>query len=312
MDHRTRRLSEWARHGTGLPQAVAVSGAGLLGLGVVFWVAAHWAYWPRLAQFAILQGAWLACCVAAAQSPAWRTPLAVVAFASLGGLLAYFGQTYQTGADPWTLFATWAALGLPLCLAVRRDGLWAAWALVALTGVALWWQTWQGSPWRHDGNWGPMWLAWALAAVISLALHPTLHAGWAHWRGTGRVAWLTALVLTLLMLGTGAVLALTRPDWGGPWAVAGLLLAGLMGATLRARPRDVAALSAQALLGNVLLVGGLARLLFDGARGSDAGVFLLLGLIAMGALAASVTWILRWSRADAEADGAARQPGGAA
>jgi len=321
MDHRTR-LSHWARHGAGLPQAVATLGAALVGLGVVFWVAANWQHWPPMAQFAILQGAWLAFCLGAAQRPTWRTPLAVVAFAVLGGLLACFGQTYQTGADPWTLFAGWAVLGLPLCLAVRRDGLWAAWALVTMTGVSLWWQTWQGPLWRAAGDWGPMWLAWGVGAALSLALHPTLHAAWARWTGSGRVAWLTALLLTLVMLGAGTLVALVGSSqagpwadtWTGAWAVAVLLLAGLMGATVRARPRDVAALSAQALLGNVLVIGALAKLLFQGARSGDLGAFLLIGVVAMGLLAATVTWILRWARADHSdqaGDAATGQPGGA-
>ncbi len=51
----------------------------------------------------------------------WRKPLAdtprqalLLALAlNIGALLALVGQTYQTGADPWQLFATWALLLLP-------------------------------------------------------------------------------------------------------------------------------------------------------------------------------------------------------
>lgn len=309
MQDRTM-LSDLIRQGARVPQAVATLGAGLLGLGVVFWVAAHWAQWGRLAHFALLQGAWLVFCLGAAQRPTWRTPLALVAFLLLGGMLAYFGQTYQTGADPWSLFATWALLGLPLCLAVRRDGLWAAWALVALTGVSLWWQTWQGPMWRLASDAGPMALAWGVAVVISLALHPTLWPRWAGWLGAGRWAWLTALLLTLVLMGTGAVLALMGQSWVGPWAWSLGLLAVLVVLTLRARPRDVAALSAQALLANVLLIGALARVLFHGARGGEIGLFLLLGLVAMGLLAASVSGILRWARAEASDSEARTVSGG--
>ena len=311
MEHRAT-LSDLIRQGASVPHAVATLGAGLLGLGVVFWVAAHWAQWGRLAQFALLQGAWLALCLGAAQRPAWRTPLALVAFLVLGGMLAYFGQTYQTGADPWSLFATWALLGLPLCLAVRRDGLWAGWALVALTGVSLWWQTWQGPMWRLASDAGPMAIASGVAVAISLAVHPALLPGWARWLGTGRWAWLTALLLTLVLMGTGAVLAMMGQNWVGPWALSLGLLAMLVVVTLRVRPRDVAALSAQALLANVLLIGALARLLFEGAHGGEIGLFLLLGLAAMGLLAATVSWILRWARADGLDSAARAVSGGAA
>jgi len=48
---------------------------------------------------------------------------------SIGGLFAYFRQTYQTGADAWQLFALWAALGLPLCLGVGSVVPWAPWEI---------------------------------------------------------------------------------------------------------------------------------------------------------------------------------------
>ena len=38
-----------------------------------------------------------------------------------GALLALFGQTYQTGADVYELFLTWALLGLPLVIAAQLE-----------------------------------------------------------------------------------------------------------------------------------------------------------------------------------------------
>jgi uncharacterized membrane protein len=37
----------------------------------------------------------------------------------LGVLLALFGQTYQTGVDPWETFFNWALLMLPWTLPAR-------------------------------------------------------------------------------------------------------------------------------------------------------------------------------------------------
>lgn len=42
----------------------------------------------------------------------------------VGALLALVGQTYQTGADPWQLFALWALLILPFAWVAGFDGLW--------------------------------------------------------------------------------------------------------------------------------------------------------------------------------------------
>lgn len=87
---------------------------------------------------ALLGGFFAVMCVGALLRPAARVPLALVALLATGGLFAFFGQTYQTGADPWQLFAWWSALTMPLCLGVRHDALWAAWAIVTMTALKLW------------------------------------------------------------------------------------------------------------------------------------------------------------------------------
>ncbi len=54
----------------------------------------------------------------------WRKPLGdtsrqalLLAIAlNIGALLALVGQTYQTGADPWQLFSTWALMLVPLAV----------------------------------------------------------------------------------------------------------------------------------------------------------------------------------------------------
>jgi uncharacterized membrane protein len=276
-----------------LPKGVAALGAALFGLGVVFWVAANWQHWGRMPRFALLQGALLAFSVGAALRPDWRTPLAVAAFLTLGGLLAFFGQTYQTGADPWSLFAVCAALALPLCGVARRDALWAAWGLVALTGVSLWQRTWQGASWSVAHTW-VLYVAWGMSMFLCLALHP----GLGRWSGAGRWAYRVALLLTLLMLGSGAVDVLFGKNWLAPWLLAMLCLVVLTVATLLAdKGPDLVALSALALLANTLIVGALAHMLFEGHDHGDPIVqLLLLGLVATGLLAFSVTAILRIAR----------------
>ena len=85
----------------------------------------------RRPSYALLAAAAVAVLAAAAR-PALRVPGALAALLATGALFAYFGQTYQTGADPWQLFALWALLTLPLALAARSDALWLPWCLVAM------------------------------------------------------------------------------------------------------------------------------------------------------------------------------------
>lgn len=67
----------------------------------------------------------------------WNLPNAMLLGASimLGALLALVGQTYQTGADPWQLFAIWAVLILPFAYIAGFDLLWLL--IVVLLNVSL-------------------------------------------------------------------------------------------------------------------------------------------------------------------------------
>lgn len=115
----------------------AIAGAALLGLGILFWIAANWDILGRFGRIALIQGILAASLVATWNYPSWRSISALVATASIGGLLACLGQTYPTGADAWQLFALWAVLALPLSFAARSDVVWMPWQLVALLAIRL-------------------------------------------------------------------------------------------------------------------------------------------------------------------------------
>src|SRR5450830_2128177 len=68
------RLAYW------LPRGVAVLGAALLGMGLIFWVAANWEEMGRMGRFALLQGVLDAACVGAFAVPKARVPLLLLAF----------------------------------------------------------------------------------------------------------------------------------------------------------------------------------------------------------------------------------------
>ena len=185
-----------------VPFGIAVLGALLGGLGIIFWIAANWESLTKLERFALLQTLIVVMCTGAALRPAARLPLAILALLSTGGLFAYFGQTYQTGADPWQLFALWAVLALPLAAAVRHDLLWAPWALVAMTAVSLWAQTHTGHSWRVLPQDLPVHAAaWAAAALLAAITSP-----WAgRFTGAWLWAWRTAATLFVVVLTMTAV-----------------------------------------------------------------------------------------------------------
>lgn len=277
-----------------LPRGVAVLGAALAGLGLMMWIAANWDAMGRVGHFALLQGLVLAAGVGVALMPQARAPLGLLALLGIGGLFAYFGQTYQTGADPWQLFALWGVLALPLCLGARSDVLWAPWALVVVTAVSLWVHTYSGHRWSVQPEQLQVHLlAWSATLVMVGALSTSLQ------RYTGAGIWGFRSAVTL------AVVAVTLTAMGGlffgtvkaQYPLGVLLLALAAGLLSTPRLFEVFALSAVALGLNALLVGALVRWLGEGSWNGDwLGRLLLIGLFAAALLAASVSAILRLSR----------------
>lgn len=273
-----------------LMKGMAILSAFLGGAGIIFWIAANWDSFGRAGRFALLQGFFIAMCLGAARLHQARTALATVAFMTMGGLFAYFGQTYQTGADPWQLFATWSLLSLPLCFVVKSDALWTAWCWVTMTGISLWVAALSGYHWSlhgdgiavHLGGWG---LALASCTLLSpLAVRAT---------GAGKWSLRSAVTLTTLMISlTGLVDLFDRgADIMFPLALALAAAA----AFLLAQPKlfDVFALSAVGLSVDVLLIGLLAKLLVD--HGEIAGL-LMVGLSAAAILGCTVHLIVSIAR----------------
>lgn len=287
-----------------IPLGLTIAGAGCAGLGLIFWVAANWSLLSRFQQFTLLQLLVLApCAVLAAYGRGHGrgrggAALGLLALVATGGLFAYFGQTYQTGADPWQLFAVWAALALPLACCARADTVWAAWALIALVGIALWEHAHAGYAWQARPEGAALKIiATAGAAGLTLALRTFGR----RYLGVGDWAYRLALVLTASWVTILAILELGRAMPSAAYYWFGVLLAGGAGALIaHAKPFDIVAASVIALCLNVLLVAGLIKLLVDDAHGNSwIGALLIVGLIATGLLAGSVKLILRLSRADA-------------
>lgn len=276
-----------------VPFGVAILGAALAGLGIIFWVAANWDLLARNERFALLQGVIVVMCIGAFLRPAARVPLSVLALLAVGGLFAYFGQTYQTGADPWQLFALWAALSLPLCLGVRHDVLWAPWALVAMSAISLWIHAHAGHSWRVDGSVLAVHVAgWSMALLLTLAFSPAFSRYTGAGLATMRVSLILASMLVTITAGMGLMGEQVAPQY-----TLGLLMLGVAGVLFSLqRYFDTFALSSVGLGLNILLVCGLANWLVRGTKGDAVAEFLVIGLAAAVFLAATVSLIMMLAR----------------
>jgi uncharacterized membrane protein len=147
-----------------------------LAAGVVFFVAANWSRIAVFGRFALLELLLLAFVAIALVKPPPRfvgRAAVLLAFVATGALLALFGQTYQTGADVYELFLTWALLGLPFAIVARWGVVSAAWVLVLNTALLLFcaWHPRGGLLWMvFDGTRFTTVHALLFAAYLNLAL----------------------------------------------------------------------------------------------------------------------------------------------
>lgn len=127
--------------GCGLFGRFIFANAGTLFLmaGIICFFAYNWEDLSAFAKFAIIGAAMLA----AAAFPLLRGlnstagSLGLLACGILGGaLMAVYGQVYQTGANAWELFRSWAIFLIPLTLLGRQAGLWfTLWLVSSLWGI---------------------------------------------------------------------------------------------------------------------------------------------------------------------------------
>lgn len=184
----------------------------LLASGLITWVAANWWHWAAWLRLGLVQLLVLVCLLAACGLRSWQNRfhpdlaasslLTGLASVAVGGLLALIGQIYQSGADPWQLFALWAVLILPMVLTVRTLFLSLLEFVLLNVAMFLYWQT------LHT---------YALSTSLALCLLNTLlwcvfntvyRARGDAWRVLARLAALGMLVAGVSMLGSQHTLIL--------------------------------------------------------------------------------------------------------
>jgi uncharacterized membrane protein len=173
--------------------------------GVIFFVAYNWQGIGRIGRFALAQAVLILTLVPLIKYDRFSVigKVALTAASILvGAILALLGQTYQTGADTWELFAIWAAIILPWVILARCTVLWIIW--VALVNIALY---------LYTALWNP--IGWIVHTVPSLSMLILFNAAvtiiweYAYHRsprigriGTRIVAVVTAIAATALAMGT--------------------------------------------------------------------------------------------------------------
>ncbi len=274
----------------------------LLGVGLIFWVAANWQEQTRQFKFYGIQAVLLASILGALAWPRGRKGLLLLATLALGGLLAFIGQTYQTGADPWQLFAVWSALALLWMVAARSDMLWAVWVLIVGMGIALWSGNQLFDPlgalgWhRRFGSYLTP-LFWALLVLVIALVSRTMlnpQAG----QVPSRYAFRLAVLLALGAWCTYGLWGLFNERDGSYW-INMVFVVGAAAIAWVTKPRDITVLAMTVLALDLLFLCGVFKVLFSGG-GDNLGTLFFFGLIAMATVGLSGNWIYKLQREEAK------------
>jgi uncharacterized membrane protein len=264
-------------------------GAALLGAGVIFFFAYNWHDLGRFAKFALVQvpilaGLALVWKVGVDRAAGKAALLAVTLF--VGALLALVGQTYQTGADTFELFAAWALAILPWALVARFPALWVIWLALVNTALVLYFNTIGGLfgfAFRTET------LLWVLFGFNTIALMT--------WEGLAMAGlmWLRERwAPRLLAVGGGGVATMLAvyeignrhsDHYWGTVAWLAWMLASFW--VYRYRVQDLFVLAA----GLLSLIVVVVTFLFRHLRSHDEMAYLLAGLVVIGMSSAGGWWL---------------------
>ncbi|MCY1042461.1 DUF2157 domain-containing protein [Corallococcus sp. bb12-1] len=266
--------------------------------GVVYFFAYNWAELGRFAKLGLI-----ALGITGTAVGAWRLgdrpagQFALLASAVLvGPLLAVYGQTYQTGADPYELFIGWGALILPWVALARFTPLWLLQVVLVNTGVILFWGQ------RMDG----LGSREGLLALLLGALNGFAWATYEHFANL-KVPWLQGRwlprVLSLMtltpLLGMSLYFILSNRERTLESGLSLLLLLAALGAIYalhRHLRGELFLLTAGALCAMTLVTTAVGYFLIEVSMPEEI-VLLVMTPLVIGEMALAVTWLRHESHA---------------
>jgi uncharacterized membrane protein len=283
----------------------------LIVVGIAIFFAWNWAGLSAAAKFALIETG-----IAVAVMLIWyfgldsvpgRAGLLAAGFLT-GTCLAVFGQVYQTGADPYGLFLTWAILILPWALIGRQAGLWLMLVMLLNLSIIMYYTQVLHPPqgwWQLSQLLGPLvWLGTSVTdSVLASYLFAVNAAALVLWefgmrRGMDwmQVTWfprvIAALALCTVVIPTIVIIVATGfAEQAGLTVLSPILMLGGTGLCLyyfRNRRHDLFILTCSLLSAILVVTSVAARLLLEGP-----GSLLVLALLLIAQVAGAAWWLRR-------------------
>jgi len=261
-----------------------------LAFALMFFVAYNWSDIGKFAKFALVQIA-----IVIAIGCYWKLGVdklsakvsLLVGSILIGVLLALYGQTYQTGADPWQLFFSWALLILPWALLGRFSAIWFVWLLLVNLSLVLYHQTISSSLWfLFDAETGLLWLLFSFntTALVVWELS-SKHCQWLSARWAVRIL-ATVSGTTISWLVILAIFESSRNGFSS--ILVWLAWMPLFYFSYRKLRADLFMLAGMCLSGILIIVSLLAYAIIDSF---EAGGFLLIAIALIGLGSGATIWL---------------------
>ncbi len=285
-----------------LDQLMLYLGVIFAGAALIFFLAYNWQELGRYAKFALAESAivlsLLACWYFDLQKLPGRASL-LLATLFVGALLALVGQTYQTGADTYELFTAWALASLAWVVLARLAALWLFGIGLLNLAVMLYFSTF-GGLWgffynQHDQVWALFLLNTGAFALWEIAAYSGLQYLRERWAvrilATASGVLLNYLILEAIFDSGSNRNAVAFGNASAFFAY--LVWMGLAYAVYRQVIKDLFVLAGGVLSLVIVLNAMIAKNLL---QGSDAGGFLLTGVLIIASSAAGGLWLKKMAK----------------
>jgi uncharacterized membrane protein len=272
-------------------------GPALILAGVIFFFAYNWAKIGPFVKFGLVESGIVACIVSRwkiGHNSAVGKLLLLSAALLVGVFLSIYGQVYQTGADPFELFAGWSLLILGWVTISRFGALWLMWLILLNATIILYWA--QVAIPNAMTRTETMFVL--LAATNSIALvwrEYGLQKG-ISWLAGRWIRWVLLIsILTYLVIPTIEFIVDDDMRSGRPVAIIAILLFVLLLVAIygfyRYRSQDLFALTLGMLSVCIVSLTLIGRVLFE--ISDEAGMFLFFGLVILGLISGATFWLRR-------------------
>ncbi len=291
----------WAR------QMLLLFGSALVLAGIIFFFVYNWAAMGKFIKFGLIEAGIIVCIVGSHLRGRTQLEGKVLLLGGamlVGVLLAVYGQTYQTGADAFELFVSWAVLILGWVIVSEFAALWLVWLILLNTGAILYWRV--GYPY-YQISFEYLCLAVAILNGAALALREVgVHRGpeWLSGRwlqGTLLIALLVALSLpTINWIG---IVDFNQPRPKGVDVIVPFIwpFAAVGGYALyRLKLRDMIPLALIVINACIILLTFIASVLFQNTRFGKIGAHHLLYALIIVGVVTGAAFLLRKTAATME------------